>query len=69
MYKRQAHIPGVSEGAGVTMISWVLRLGGLLTSPIVGVVTDNAGLRWGMAALVVSGCVALITSRALPARS
>ncbi|WP_293770143.1 MFS transporter [uncultured Corynebacterium sp.] len=64
-----AHIPGVSEGAGVTMISWVLRLGGLLTSPIVGVVTDNAGLRWGMAALVVSGCVALITSRALPARS
>lgn len=55
-----AKIPGLSEGAGVTIVAWLMRVGFLVTSPLIGTVADLAGLRWGLALLVVVGAVALL---------
>lgn len=64
-----AKIPGLSEGAGVTIVAWLMRIGFLVTSPLIGTVADLAGLRFGLALLAVVGAVALLLAGALdPAR-
>ncbi|THG30191.1 MFS transporter [Naasia lichenicola] len=60
-----ATIPGMSEGAGVTIVSWLMRLGFLGTSPLIGVVTDSVGLRWGLCVLVLVGVAAALLAGAL----
>ncbi len=63
-------IPGVSAGVGVTLVSWLMRLGFLGTSPVVGALADATDLRWGLCILVAVGVTAAVLSRALdrPAR-
>jgi MFS family permease len=60
-------LPGVSEGAGVTFVSWSMRCGFLVTSPFIGGVADLADLRWGLMILVVIGLTVLLLARALQA--
>ncbi|MFT3859999.1 MFS transporter [Micropruina sp.] len=54
-FNAAARLPGIGQGGGVTLISWLMRLGFLATSPIIGVITDSAGLRWGMGILILIG--------------
>lgn len=63
-----ATLPGVSQGAGVTIVSWLMRLGFLFTSPMIGLVTDSVGLRWGLATLIAIGVVTAAFSGALRSR-
>jgi MFS family permease len=63
-----ATIPGVSEGAGVTIVSWLMRVGFLVTSPIIGTLTDAAGLRWGLGLLVVVGATTVLLAGSLDQR-
>ncbi|UYQ77475.1 MFS transporter [Glutamicibacter sp. JL.03c] len=60
-----AKIPGVNEGAGVTLVSWLMRVGFLLTSPVVGTVADNVGLRWGLSITLIVGMAVFFLSPAL----
>lgn len=60
-----ARLPGVGQGGGVTIISWLMRVGFLATSPIIGAVTDAAGLRWGMGILIPIGVTAVALAGAL----
>lgn len=60
-----ATLPGISEGAGVTLVSWLMRVGFLATSPIVGGLTDAVGLRWALGLLVVVGATAAVLAGAL----
>lgn len=60
-----AKLRGVSEGAGVTIVSWLMRVGFLITSPIIGGITDLVDLRWGLALLVVVGVATVLLSGAL----
>ncbi|SDH62590.1 MFS transporter [Agrococcus jejuensis] len=53
-------IPGLSEGAGVTVVSWLMRLGFLGTSPLIGGLSDAVDLRAGLAVLVVAGLVVVV---------
>ncbi|GAA2170454.1 MFS transporter [Agrococcus versicolor] len=53
-------VPGLSEGAGVTVVSWLMRLGFLGTSPLIGGLSDAVDLRAGLAVLVVAGVVAAV---------
>lgn len=62
-----AKLPGVSEGAGVTIVSWLMRIGFLVTSPLIGTITGAAGLRWGLTVLVVVGVAAVLLAGALAA--
>jgi MFS family permease len=64
-------LPGLPYGTGVALVTWLMRAGFLLTSPIFGAVADQAGLRAGMALPVIAGVGAvLITALWLrPART
>ncbi|WP_245859208.1 MFS transporter [Luteimicrobium subarcticum] len=63
-----ARLPGVSQGAGVTIVSWLMRVGFLVTSPIIGSIAGAVGLRWGLCTLVVVGVAAVALSGALRER-
>ncbi|MGF2949263.1 MFS transporter [Microbacterium alcoholitolerans] len=62
-------LPGLKHGAGLTIVSWLLRLGFLLSPPIVGLVADNAGLRTGLLVVPIAGIVAVLCAWALEGRS
>ncbi|MFT4231245.1 MAG: MFS transporter, partial [Leucobacter sp.] len=61
-----AKLPGISQGAGVTAVSWLLRVGFLATSPIIGLIANAAGLRWALGLLVLVGAATAVFARALP---
>jgi MFS family permease len=63
-----AEIPGVSAGAGVTLVSWLMRLGFLVTSPVIGGLADAVDLRFGLGLVVVVGAAAALLAGALGAR-
>lgn len=55
-----ARIPGVSLAAGVTLVNWIMRVGFLVTSPVVGLITTATNLRWGLTILLPIGVAALL---------
>lgn len=55
-----ARIPGVGRAGGVTLVNWIMRIGYLGTSPLVGVIATASSLRWGLSLLVVIGTVTVI---------
>lgn len=67
-FSAAAKLPGISEGAGVTIISWLMRLGFLFTSPLIGTITDTAGLRWGLGTLIIIGITTVTLAGALRPR-
>lgn len=54
-YAAAGRLPGLPEGSGITYISWLMRVAFLLTSPIVGAVSDLTSLRVALGILVLSG--------------
>src|SRR5690606_39754396 len=60
-----ASLPGVSDGAGVTLVGWLMRMGFLVTSPAIGVAATGVGLQVALGLLVVLGVVAAACSPAL----
>jgi MFS family permease len=61
-------LPGVGESAGVTLVSWLMRVGFLITSPLIGSVTAATSLRWGLAILIPVGIAAFLLARTLAPR-
>jgi MFS family permease len=51
-------LPGLRAGTGVTIVSWLMRLGFLLSPPIVGLIADTAGLRVGLLVVPLAGILA-----------
>ena len=62
-----ASLPGVSDGAGVTLVGWLMRMGFLVTSPAIGVAATGVGLQVALGLLIVLGLLALACSPALKA--
>ena len=62
-------LPGLPEGAGVTMVGWLMRLGFLCTSPLVGAVSDLTNLRVGLAVLPLAGLAVCLLARAARPRT
>lgn len=58
-------LPGLPPGAGLTAVSWLLRVGFLLSPPIVGAVADAVGLRVGLLVVPLAGISILLLSRHL----
>ncbi|WP_026316676.1 MFS transporter [Actinokineospora enzanensis] len=50
-------VRGLPPGVGLTVVSWLLRIGSLVSPPLVGVVADAASLRVGLLGVVVAGLV------------
>ena len=61
-------LPGLRHGAGLTIVSWLLRLGFLLSPPFVGLIADHAGLRAGLLVVPVAGIVAIVCAGVLTGR-
>ncbi|MDY0914216.1 MFS transporter [Rathayibacter festucae] len=61
-------IRGLRAGTGVTIVSWLMRLGFLLSPPVVGLVADGAGLRAGLLVVPIAGVVAVLLAGVLSRR-
>lgn len=57
-------IPGLPEGTGITAIGWLMRAGFLLTSPVIGWVSDLSSLRVAMLIPLGAGLAAALLSHA-----
>ncbi|MDO5668669.1 MAG: MFS transporter [Corynebacterium sp.] len=64
-----ARLPGISEGAGVTAVSWLMRVGFLATSPVLGALSAVTELRWALGLLVLAGGTVLVLAPALRERT
>jgi len=61
-------LPGLPVGVGLTVVSWVLRVGFLLSPPIVGLVADATSLRLGLLIVVVAGLATALCAGILGGR-
>ena len=55
-----ARVPGLPHGTGVAVMGWLMRIGFLITSPVIGLIADHAGLRWAMVVPLVAGLAATV---------
>ncbi|MFG6197647.1 MFS transporter [Nonomuraea sp. JJY05] len=62
-------LPGLPAGAGLTIVSWLLRGGFLLSPPLVGFVADLTSLRVGLLSVVLAGAVTVVLGRVLVNRT
>lgn len=61
-------LPGLRAGTGLTLLTWLMRLGFLGAPLIVGVVADASRLRIGLLTVPVAGVALLVLAGALGAR-
>lgn len=62
-------LPGLKAGAGLTIVSWLLRLGFLLSPPFVGFIAENESLRAGLIVAPAAAIVAVLLAGVLEKRS
>ncbi|MBL3669265.1 MFS transporter [Streptomyces sp. M2CJ-2] len=62
-------LPGLKPGSGLTIVSWLMRLGFLLSPPVVGLVADEAGLRLGLVVVPLAGALVVVCAGVLRAGS
>ncbi|MFD8431671.1 MFS transporter [Streptomyces coelicoflavus] len=61
-------LPGLKPGSGLTLVSWLMRLGFLLSPPAVGLVADATSLRWGLLVVPFAGLIVLVCGGVLRSR-
>jgi len=61
-------LPGLRPGTGLTVVSWLMRLGFLASPPVVGLVADSAGLRAGLLVVPLAGLLVVLLAGVLPRR-
>jgi fucose permease len=66
---RADQLPGLRPGSGLTVVTWLMRIGFFGAPLIVGVVADATSLRVGLLAVPVAGLVAIVLAGALSARA
>ncbi|MBD5784828.1 MFS transporter [Cellulosimicrobium terreum] len=61
-------LPGLRPGTGLTVVSWLMRLGFLASPPLVGLVADATSLRMGLLVLPLAGILVIALSGVLRPR-
>ncbi|MEU6291222.1 MFS transporter [Streptomyces sp. NPDC046988] len=61
-------LPGLKPGSGLTIVSWLMRLGFLLSPPVVGLVADATSLREGLLVVPLAGLLVLLLAGVLQPR-
>ncbi|WP_322500442.1 MFS transporter [Streptomyces rochei] len=61
-------LPGLKPGSGLTIVSWLMRLGFLLSPPVVGLVADATSLRAGLLVVPLAGVIVLLLAGVLRPR-
>ena len=65
---RADQLPGLRPGSGLTVLTWLMRIGFFGAPLIVGVVADATSLRVGLLAVPIAGLVVIALAGALSAR-
>jgi len=68
VYAAADEVPGLPTGVGLTAVNLLLRIGFLVSPPLIGVVADAVGLRVGLGFVVLAGLLVLVLGRALGSR-
>ena len=63
------NLPGLQHGTGLTVVSWLMRLGFLCSPPIIGFVADHVSLRAGLLSIPIMGLTVILCARVLPRRT
>jgi MFS family permease len=58
-------LPGFKTGAGLTILSWLLRVGFLISPPVVGAIADTTTLRCGLLVVPLAGLFVILLAGAL----
>ncbi len=61
-------LPGLRPGTGLTVVSWLMRIGFLVSPPIIGAVADSTSLRLGLMSVPLAGVVVVCVAGVLPAK-
>ncbi|TQJ46370.1 hypothetical protein FBY34_5753 [Streptomyces sp. SLBN-115] len=64
-------LPGLKPGSGLRFVSWLMRLGFLLSPPVVGLVADSADsadLRAGLLVVPLAGALVVLLAGVLQPR-
>ena len=62
-------LPGFRAGTGLTLLSWMMRLGFLLSPPVVGLIADATSLRVGLLLVPLAGLLVVVLSQVLSGRT
>ncbi|MGV0793774.1 MFS transporter [Mycolicibacterium sp. XJ1819] len=65
---RADQLPGLRAGSGLTVVTWLMRIGFFGAPLIVGVIADATSLRVGLLSVPVAGVLAMALAGALSAR-
>jgi MFS family permease len=68
VYQAADELPGLPHGMGLAVINWLLRIGFLISPPLIGTLADATSLRAALVAVVLAGVGTLVLGRALPGR-
>jgi MFS family permease len=68
VYQAADELPGLPHGMGLAVINWLLRIGFLVSPPLIGTLADATSLRAALVAVVLAGVGTLVLGRALPGR-
>lgn len=61
-------LPGLRPGTGLTVVTWLMRVGFFGAPLLVGLVADAAGLRVGLLVVPLAGLAAALLAGVLPKR-
>ena len=61
-------LPGLRPGTGLTLVSWLMRLGFLLSPPVVGAIADATSLRLGLVVVPAAGVLVVLLAGVLQQR-
>lgn len=61
-------LPGLRAGTGLAVLGWLMRVGFLLSPPVVGLIADETSLRVGLLVVPLAGLVVVAASQVLDGR-
>ena len=62
-------LPGLRPGTGLTVVGWLVRLGVLISPPVVGAVADATSLRAGLVVVPLAGVAVVLLAPVLTTRA
>jgi MFS family permease len=62
-------LPGFRPGSGLTILAWLLRVGFLISPPVVGAIADASSLRFGLLVVPLAGVLVVLFAGVLSGRA
>ncbi|MHA2788640.1 MFS transporter [Corynebacterium sp. S7] len=64
-YAASAMLPGVAQSTGMTVVSWLMRVGFMATSPLIGALSQATSLRVALVILPLAGVAVVLSAPGL----